>query len=197
MIRQTGPSPVQVGKEHLYHLIKGRGLVPHRILGVVTSQFREQRGLTKTRHKHHQDFSRHAVDAWVLAASVSGAKAPTCTRLWYVVPTVLHRRQLTRLQASKGGRVQPYGGTRSFGPKRGPVVRHPRYGLCTVGGYAREQQRVSLHAYRTTTRLTHGAKPEECRRLTVVAFRSWLIPNAQPERTARTHSPNAQQGRSA
>ena len=57
-------SPVQVGKEHLYHLITGMGLVPHRILGVVTSQLREQRGLTKTRHKHQQDFSSHAVDAW-------------------------------------------------------------------------------------------------------------------------------------
>lgn len=177
-------SPVQVGKEHLYHLIKGMGLVPHRILGVVTSQLREQRGLTKTRHKHQQDFSSHAVDAWVLAASVSGAKAPTCTRLWYVVPTVLHRRQLTRLQASKGGICNPYGGTLSLGLKRGTVVRHPRYGLCTVGGYDREKQRISLHAYRTNTRLTQGAKPEEYQRLTVVAFQSWLLPNTQKGRSA-------------
>ena len=120
----------------------------------------------------------------MLAASVSRAKAPTCTRLWYVVPTVLHRRQLTRLQAAKGGMFKPYGGTLSLGLKRGTVVRHPRYGLCTVGGYDREKQRVSLHAYRTNTRLTQGAKPAECRRLTVVAFRSWLLPNTQKGRSA-------------
>src|SRR5262249_15045324 len=57
----------------------------------------------------------------------------------------------------------------------GTVVRHPRYGLCTVGDYDREQRRISLHAYRTNTGLTQQAKPEECRRLTTLAFRSWLI----------------------
>jgi RRXRR protein len=178
-------SPLQVGKEHLYQLIKGMGLVPHLMLGVVTNQLREQHGLLKTRQKDQQDFSSHAVDAWVLAASVSGAQAPPCTRLWYVVPTLLHRRQLTRLQASKGGVFKPYGGTMSLGWKRGTIVRHPRYGLCTVGGYDPEQHRISLHAYRTNTRLTQGARPEECRRLTAVAFRSWLIPNQRNGRSAQ------------
>ncbi len=177
-------SPVQVGKEHLYQLFKGMGVVPHLRLGVVTSQLREQRGVTKTQQKNKQDFSSHAVDAWVLAASISGTTAPTCTRLWYVVPTILHRRQLTRQQASKGGVCKPYGGTMSLGFKRGTVVRHPRYGLCTVGGYDREKQRISLHAYRTNKRLTQDAKPGDCRRLTVVAFRSWLIPTKQKGRSA-------------
>ncbi len=180
----TSFSPVQVGKEHLYQLLKAMGLTLHLYPGVVTSQLRDKYGQTKTRQKDKQDFSSHAVDAWVLAASASGATAPTCTRLWYVVPTQLHRRQLTRLQASKGGIVKPYGGTMSLGLKRGTVVRHPRYGLCTVGGFDREKQRISLHAYRTNARLTQGAKVADCQRLTVVAFRSWLVPMKTKERSA-------------
>jgi hypothetical protein len=31
--------------------------------------------------KSKQAFEAHAVDAWVLAAAVSGAEKPTCTRL--------------------------------------------------------------------------------------------------------------------
>jgi hypothetical protein len=44
-----------------------------------------------------------------------------------------------------------------------------------VGGYAREQQRLSLHAYRTNTRLTQGARPADGRRLTAVALRTWFV----------------------
>jgi hypothetical protein len=126
--------------------------------------------------KNAQTFSSHAVDAWVLAATTGGAKTPTCTRLWYGVPLQLHRRQLHRLQPEKGGIRKPYGGTRSLGFKRGTVIHHPRYGCCIVGGYDREKQRVSLHAYKTNKRLTQGAKPAKCHSLTSVAFRSWLVP---------------------
>jgi hypothetical protein len=147
--------------------------------GIVTKQLRESFGLTKSHQKDAQTFSSHAVDAWVLAAATSGATAPTCTRLWYIVPLQLHRRQLHRLQPEPGGIRKPYGGTRSLGFKRGTLVRHPRYGLCTVGGYDRARQRLSLHAYRTNTRLTQGAKPADCRRLTVVAFRTWFVPLKQ------------------
>jgi hypothetical protein len=177
-------SPVQVGKEHLYHLLKGMGLGVSPFPGYVTKQLREQYGLTKTRQKDKQDFSSHAVDAWVLAATVSGATAPTCIRLWYVVPTRLHRRQLHRLQAEPGGVRKPYGGTMSLGYKRGTLVRHPKYGLCTIGGCDRAKQRLSLHAYRTNKRLTQGAKPGECQRLTVLAFRSWLVAST-PETKGR------------
>jgi hypothetical protein len=172
-------SPVQVGKEHLYRLLKQQGLSVHQYTGIVTKQLRESFGLIKTHQKDAQTFSSHAVDAWVLAATTSGATAPTCTRLWYVVPLLLHRRQLQRLQPERGGIRKPYGGTRSLGFKRGTLVRHPRYGLCTVGGCDREQQRLSLHAYRTNKRLTQGAKPADCRRLTAVAFRTWFVPLKQ------------------
>ena len=168
-------SPVQVGKEHLYYLLSSMGLVVHTREGWQTKDLREQYGLKKTKSKSKQCFESHAVDAWVLAASLSGAEKPSCTRLWYVVPAVLHRRQLHRLQAWKGGRRQPYGGTRSLGWKRGTVVRHPTYGLCTVGGFDRKRGTISLHAYRTNTRLTQGGKSKECRVLTWIAFRSWLV----------------------
>jgi hypothetical protein len=168
-------SPVQVGKEHLYALLREMGLADHTREGWQTKELREHYGLKKTKSKSQQSFDSHAVDAWVLAASRSGAKRPTCTKLWYVVGAVLHRRQLHRLQASKGGERKPYGGTRSLGYKRGTLVRHPRYGLCTVGGFDRKKQTISLHAYRTNQRLTQGAKGKDCRTLAWVAWRSWLV----------------------
>ncbi len=107
-------SPVQVGKEHLYRLLREMGLTVHLKEGWQTKELREKYGLKKTKSKSKQSFESHAVDAWVIAASVSGAEKPTCTRLWYLVPAVLHRRQLHRLQASKGGERKPYGSTRSL-----------------------------------------------------------------------------------
>jgi hypothetical protein len=168
-------SPVQVGKEHLYRLLREMGLEIHLKEGWQTKELREEHGLKKTKSKSLQSFDSHAVDSWVLAASVSGARKPTCTRLWYLVPAVLHRRQLHRLQAAKGGVRKPYGGTRSLGLKRGTVVRHKKFGLCTVGGFDRKKQSISLHDYRTNKRLTQGAKVEACRTLTWVTWRCWLV----------------------
>src|SRR5450759_4413153 len=101
-------SPVQVGKEHLYRRLGEMGLTLHLCQGWQTKEWRDAHGLKKSTSKSKQSFDSHAVDGWVLAASVSGASHPTCTRLWYVVPAVLHRRQLHRLQASKGGERKPY-----------------------------------------------------------------------------------------
>jgi hypothetical protein len=178
-------SPVQVGKEHLYRLLKDLGLNVHLYTGIVTKQLREHYGLTKTRQKDAQTFSSHAVDAWVLAATTSGAVAPTCTRIWYGVPHRLHRRQLHRLEAQKGGIRKPYGSTRSLGFKRGTIVQHPTYGRCTVGGCDREKQRLSLHAYKTNKRVTQSAKPADCRLLTAIAFRCWLVPAKSDKQTTK------------
>lgn len=168
-------SPIQVGKEHLYRLLREMGLAVHTREGWQTKALREKLALKKTKSKSKQSFESHAVDAWVMAASVSGAEKPTCTRLWYVIPTHLHRRQLHRLQAAKGGMRKSYGGTRSLGLKRGTLVRHTKYGRCTVGGVDRKRNTISLHDYQTNKRLTQGAKVEACRILTWVAFRSWLV----------------------
>jgi hypothetical protein len=168
-------SPVQVGKAQLSQLLEELGLVVHTREGWQTKELREQYGLKKTTSKHKQSFESHAVDAWVLAADVCSAEKPPCLRLWYVVPVRWHRRQLHRLQAAKGGERKPYGGTRSLGLRRGTLVRYPCYGLCNVGGFDRKKQTISLHDYRSNRRLTQGAKVKECRVLTWVAFRSFLL----------------------
>jgi RRXRR protein len=183
-------SPVQVGKEHLYKLLEKMGLTVHLCRGHQTKELREKYGLKKTKSKSRQTFDSHAVDAWVMAASISGVEQPTCTRLWYVIGAQLHRRQIHRLQASKGGERKPYGGTRSLGLKRGTIVKHPRYGLCTVGGFDRKKHTISLHAYRTNKRLTQGAKVKDCRVLTWVAFRSWLVAKGQDKRKGKGVRPS-------
>ncbi len=181
-------SPLQVGKLHLYHLLTAMGLPVELREGWQTAQLREHYGLKKIKAKDKQVFESHCVDAWVLAASISGAKQPTCTRLWYAVPAILHRRQLHRLQASKGGVRKPYGGTRSLGLKRGTVVMHAKYGRCTVGGLDRKRKTMSLHNYHTNKRLTQGAKVKDCRILTWVAWRSWLV--ARVKKSDKGVSPN-------
>jgi hypothetical protein len=185
-------SPVQVGKQHLNRLLRKMGLVVHTREGWQTKALRERYGLTKTKSKSKQSFESHAVDSWALAASVSGATRPTCTRLWYVIPTRLHRRQLHRLQPNKGGKRKPYGGTRSLGLKRGTIVLHPKYGMCTVGGFDRRRNTLSLHDYRTNTRLTKSAAIADCQRRTGVAFRSWFVreqPRKKPTRKSKTAFP--------
>ncbi len=170
-------SPIQVGKNHLYKLLREMGLTVHLCEGWQTEKLREKFGLKKTKSKSKQSFDSHAIDAWVMAASISGAEKPSCTRIWYIVGAVLHRRQISRQEASKGGIYKPYGGTRSLGDlKRGTLVRHPKYGLCTTSGFDRKKKTISLHAYRTNTRLTQRGHVKDCKALTWVAFRSWLVP---------------------
>jgi hypothetical protein len=168
-------SPVQVGKEHLYRELERMGLHVHRRVGWETKELREQFGLRKSRDKARPAFASHAVDAWVLAAAVSGASEVTERSLWYLVPARLHRRQLHALQPAKGGVRRPYGSTRSHGAKRGTLVRHPRWGLCVIGGTDRQNGGVSLHAYRSNRRCARGARLGVCLRLTWVAFRSWFV----------------------
>jgi hypothetical protein len=184
-------SPVQVGKQHLYALLGNMGLTVHAREGWRTQELRAHYGLKKTTSKSEQSFAAHCVDAWVLAACISGAEHPMGTRLWYVVPATLHRRQLHRLQASKGGIRKPYGGTRSLGLKRGTLVKHPKYGLCSVGGFDRKKQTMSLHAYRSNKRLTQGAKVKDGRILTWVAFRSFLVSENKPVKSRGSHPTQA------
>jgi hypothetical protein len=190
-------SPIQMGKEHLYKLLEKMGLTVHLCRGHQTKELREKYGLKKTKSKSKQSFDSHAVDGWVMAASVSGAEKPTCTRLWYIFGAQLHRRQIHRLQASKGGERKPYGTTGSLGLKRGTIVKHPRYGLSTVGGFDRTCNTISLHTYRTNKRLTQKAKVKDCRVLTWVAFRSWLV--AKEQTKSKGHGlplcPNPKKGR--
>jgi hypothetical protein len=102
-------------------------------------------------------------------------------RLWYVVTIRLHRRQLHRLQCAGGGVRYPYGGTRAFGFKRGTLVRHPRYGLASVGGWDRRKGTLSLHDYRTNKRLTQKAKGTTLVTLTWTPYRTYLVSEVPPK----------------
>lgn len=166
-------SPVQAGKEYFYRHLRELGFEPVLRRGRETKALRERFGLRKSRRKGERSFWSHCVDAWALAASVSGAGRPDHIGLYYLVPLRFHRRQLHRLEPEEGGVRKPYGGTRSLGFKRGTLVKHPKWGLCYIGGHL--NGRLSLHDLKTGKRLTQRAKPEDCRVLTCVSWRSQYI----------------------
>jgi len=120
-------------------------------------------------------FETHCVDAWVLAAAITGARYPTTQTLYYLEPIRFHRRQLHRLQFSKGGIRKRYGGTISLGLKRGTLVHHSKYGLCYIGGYTHNNRRLSLHSVETGKRLTQNGKKEALKLLTRISFKTQFL----------------------
>jgi hypothetical protein len=163
-------SPLHVGKQYFYEELGKLGRVQTK-QGWETAQLREQHGLKKTNNKTAEIFSAHAVDAWVLANSwLEGQVQPEQTALLCLTPLRFHRRQLHRLQPEAGGIRNPYGGTRSLGFKRGSLVKHPKFGVCYVGGYLKD--RISLHSVVTGKRLTQQAKPQDCKFLTYNTWRA-------------------------
>jgi hypothetical protein len=66
--------------------------------------------------------------------------------------------------------------------KRGTLILHPRYGLCSVGGCDRQRSTFSLHAYRTNKRLTQTAKEVDLVTLTWTPYRSYLVSEAPATR---------------
>ncbi len=167
-------SPLEVGKQWFYQEPGKLAPVQTRP-GWETKQLWDGLGLKKSKQKLAETFSAHAVDAWVLAWSVvGGSPIPDQTRLLCVTPLRWHRRQLHRLQPERGGQRKPYGGTRSPGFKRGTLVKHPKYGLASVGGTL--NGRLSLHHAQTGQRLCQHAKPSDCRIRTTVKWRARLLP---------------------
>jgi len=174
-------SPLEQGKLWLYNQIEHLGLSLHLKQGFETKELRIQFGLKKTSQKAKQSFAAHAVDAWVMAASITGAVTPICLSLLYWVPIRLHRRQLHVLQPSTGGFRRPYGGTRSMGLTRGTLVKHNTFGLTYVGGTSKG--RISLHNRITGKRVTQGAKLSDLERLTVIRWRTRHISSPLPPPT--------------
>jgi len=170
----TNFSPLEAGKQYLYSELERMGLKIVTKRGTETIQLREQFGLTKLKNKSKQVFETHCVDAWVLAASETGASYPTTKSLYYPIPLRWHRRQLHRLEFEGGGMRKRYGGTMSLGLKKGTLVKHVKYGLCYIGGNLRE--RFSLHSLKDGKRLTQNAKREELKILTRIAFRTQFLP---------------------
>ena len=168
-------SPIEQGKEWFYDQIQKLNLNLNVIEGFDTMRLREIFGLKKTKQKSKRSFNSHAVDAWVMAADVTGAEQPTEKGLFYWIPIRLHRRQLHRLQASIGGERKPYGSTRSYGLKRGTLVEHIKYGLAYIGGMQRKIERVSLHDAVSGKRLTQNAKIPDLRILTTITWRAQFL----------------------
>lgn len=181
-------SPIEQGKQWLYAQIRELGLTLHLKQGYETKALRDHFGLKKTSSKSKQSFNSHAVDAWVMAASVSGAIKPTWLGLFYWTPIRLHRRQLHAFQPSEGNTRRPYGGTRSMGLTRGTLIRHIKFGLCYIGGTLKG--RVSLHSLRTGKRVTQSAKVTDCRILTVIRQRGTLLSRLK-SRVSATPAPRS------
>ncbi|WP_342766573.1 RRXRR domain-containing protein [Candidatus Borrarchaeum sp.] len=166
-------SPLEVGKHYFYAELEKLGLILITMQGHETKQLREAFGLKKSPNKSKVAFETHCVDAWVMAAAITGAKNPSTTGLYYVEPIRFHRRQLHRLQFSQGGIRKRYGGTISLGLKRGTLICHKKHGLCYVGGNL--NNRLSLHCVRTGKRLTQSGKKEDCHILTKISFRTQFL----------------------
>ncbi len=163
-------SPLEVGKQWFYQQLSTFGRV-ELVKGHETAEERNSLGLKKSKQKLSDSFEAHCVDSWVLANLwVGGHTTPDNKTMLYIVPLRFHRRQLHRLQPEKGGKRKPYGGTLSLGLKRGSWVKHPKHGVCYVGGNL--NGRLSLHSLQTGKRLSQTAKLENCQFLT---HSSWRI----------------------
>ncbi len=162
-------SPLEVGKHWFYGQLEQLGRV-EIVKGFETFEARNRLGLKKSKQKMSDDFSAHCVDSWVLANLwVGGHTEPDNKSMLYLTPLRFHRRQLHRLQADKGGLRKRYGGTMSLGFKRGSWVKHPKYGVCYVGGTL--NGRLSLHNLQDGKRFCQNAKPENCQFLTLSSWR--------------------------
>ena len=168
-------SPIEHGKEWFYDQIQKMNVNLHTIEGFETMRLREIFRLKKTSSKAKQTFDSHAVDAWVMAADITGAEQPTEKGLFYWIPIRLHRRRLHYLQPSKGSKRKPYGSTRSYGLKRGTLIEHIKYGIAYIGGMQQKIERVSLHNIKTGKRLTQNAKLHDLQILTTISWRAQFL----------------------
>jgi hypothetical protein len=167
-------SPLQVGKAWFYTQL-GQLAPVHTLPGYATKALRDGLGLKKSKAKLSDKFEAHCVDSWVLANNrVGGHTAPANTGLLYIVPLRFHRRQLHRLEPTEGGVRNRYSTARSLGFKRGAWVKHPQYGVCTVGGTSKGL--LSLHSLDTGQRLTQKANPQD---LTFLCTASWRLRKAE------------------
>jgi RRXRR protein len=170
-------SALEVGKQWFYAELGHLASVQTK-QGYETKALRDQLGLKKTRKKLAEIWEAHCVDSWVLASSaVGGSASPDNKRLVGIAPFVWHHRQLHRFQPEQGGKRKPYGGTLSQGIKRGTLVRHPKWGKATVGGTM--DGKLSLHHPETNKRLTQTASVADCTLITLLRWRTRLVPLTQ------------------
>ena len=173
-------SPLEVGKRWFYAELHKIALTT-TYQGYETAKARQAFGLQKSKHKLSDDFSAHCVDSFVLAnLEVGGHSTPDNTTMLYLVPLRFHRRQLHMLQTTKGGIRKRYGGTLSLGFKRGSWVKHPKHGVCYIGGTTGGT--ISLHEMQTGKRIAK-VKPNTVQFLN---RSSWRMRKAETDNSPRT-----------
>src|SRR5574343_30552 len=148
-------SPLEVGKKWFYSELESIGLNVVLKQGFETAELRKQHGLSKSKHKLDNTWNAHCVDSWILSA-YNAIKLPILDKtMLFIRPMQFHRRQLHAFQPAKDGIRRAYGSTRSMGFRRGSIVYHPKYGVCTIGGTSKNK--ISLHSLHTGKRLTQSA----------------------------------------
>jgi len=156
-------STVEIGKTKFYEYLRKLGKLA-LYTGVETSKLREKFGLPKDPNKKQLSWDTHAVDAIAFGCADIGCTDPYPPEFWVWKRFEHARRQLHRLEPSKGGTRKRYGGSWSIPPfKKGDVVLwHGK--LARVGGFM--DGRISLHSFGLKNkRFTQGADPNESTRL--------------------------------
>jgi hypothetical protein len=162
-------SHVELGKNWFYANLERMGRL-HLVHSYETKGLRSKCNLKKSYNKLSDSFLAHAVDAWVIANSITAGMSSVDNReMLYIVPFKFFRRQLHLSTPSVGGKRRALGGTRSMGFKRGSIVKSKRYGVRYVGGSS--NNRISLHSIETGERMTRKANPYECKFLTYSSWR--------------------------
>ena len=156
---------MEIGKKWFYSELESIGLNVVLKLGFETAELRKQHGLTKSNDKLSDKFDAHCIDSWILSAYNADILPKLDKAMLLIKPMQFHRRQLHAFQPAKGGIRRVYGSTRSMGFRRGSIVSHPKYGVCTVGGTSKNK--ISLHKLNNSSRLCQNAK------LTDITFKSY------------------------
>ena len=164
-------SPLEVGKQYFYkkmvNYFKSENFVT--VKGFQTSEKRKELGLKKTNKKLDDRWDAHLVDTFCIQQIAFNHVFMPFKGFYKFERIELYKRQLHVANPIKGGHRRPYGGTRSEGISRGTLVKHHKYGICYVGGNM--DGNVSLHNYRTGSRLTQNAKPNDINILTTLKWR--------------------------
>jgi hypothetical protein len=168
--RNENFSIIEQGKQWFYNKIKKKyPLVTYA--GYETKKYRDFYRLYKSPKKDEKSFSAHAVDAWVLAATLVGAATPTDRCLYYWTPIITQRRNLHVANPIKGGIRKRSGGTRSMGFTKGTLVTDKYNNIRYIGGHS--DKGISLinpYSVKPDKRTTRSAKPSDLKILTRIAF---------------------------
>lgn len=163
----TSFSPLQIGKNWFYGIIQEEFEL-YVFAGYDTYNLRHSMNLEKGKDKLKVEFKAHCVDSWVMANQIVGGHTkPENTKLIFIKPFNHQRRKLHRQLPKKGIRHR-YGGTMSYGFKKGTLVKHPVKGLCLTGGS--NEGKVVLHCLKTNKNLYKHAKAKDLKILTNIKY---------------------------